>query len=440
MPQRTGSRRIRYQTELRQAIRKFLPARGLPLLSADRRLRWTDRLLVLAAVLMVWALEPTLKDAFAVARSVVVALYPTRRRPGRAFVGFLKALATRSERLLATVGAALRRGVQRVAGRRWRWKGRVVMGVDGTRIDCPRTRANEQAFGCAGQSGTAPQMLLTTLFHVGTGLPWAWHRGPGGGSERHALEGLLALLPPRTLLLADAGYVGYAMLQTLIAAGHDFVMRVGRNVRLLKQLGFTVREYDGVVYLWPQRHRQEPPLVLRLVTVRGRGRPVALLTNVLDLRRLSDRHVADLYRQRWGIEVLYRSLKQTLRRRKMLGQRPDHASLELDWAMVGLGLLGLMTAEAGSRGGHPPQAWSPAQAQRVVRRAMQQIDRPRPAGGLRRQLRRAVKDTYCRRRPKTVRLWPRKKTEPPPGLPRVRMAMPQEIRLAQAFHAQTTTN
>jgi hypothetical protein len=414
----------------------FLPRRGLPLVSDDGRVRWTDRLLVMAAILMIWTSEATLQDAFASARGVVAAMYDSRRRPGRTFGGFWKTLTQATPRLLALLGTHLRRKVEDVAGAAWRWKGWAVMAADGTRVDCPRTVANEQAFGCAGKPGTGPQMLLTTLYHLATGLPWAWRRSAGNDSERGHLLEMLPLLPPETLLIADAGFVGYAMLCLLLVAGHHFVMRVGCNVRLLRKLGFDVLEEGDTVYLWPQGlRRTHPPLTLRLVRVQAGRRTMTLLTSVLDRCRLRDADVVELYRRRWGIELLYRSLKQTLRRRKMLSGVPEHAELELDWAMVGLWLLGLMTAKAAGREVRRGRPWSLAAALSVVRGAMRRLGVARAAGGLRRQLRLAVRDRYVRHRPKAARYWPRKKNEHPPGAAKIRTATHAERQLAQEFRS-----
>jgi hypothetical protein len=66
--------------------------------------------------------------------------------------------------------------------------------------------------------------------------------------------------------------------------------------------------------------------------------------------------------------------------------------------------------------------------------------KPRPAGGLRWRLRRAVKDAYVRRRPKAARYWPHKKRERPPGVPKIRTATREEIRMAQVFHQCTGPN
>ena len=358
-PKRSGSSRISYPRELLHAIRKGLPTRGLPLQTDDGRVRWTDRVLAVTALLMAWGKTVGLRDAFAAAREQAVAMYPSRRRPGRSYEGFVGAMEARSEGLVSTIAAFLRERVEAWAGRHWRSGPWVVMGADGSRVECPRTAANEAAFGCAGRKKTTPQQLVTLLFHVATGLPWSWRRGRGDDSERGQLRAQLGLLPARTLLLADAGFTGYELLTTLLAAGHDFIVRVGKNVHLLRKLGYAVEEYDGLVYLWPEAHRDQAPLVLRLVRVQGERRAVCLLTSVMDEKVLSDAAVAGWYRRRWGIEVLYRSLKQTLGGRTLGSETPEAAEWELDWMVLGLWLLGTLAVEGRGRGCGTPRggAW-----------------------------------------------------------------------------------
>jgi hypothetical protein len=46
--------------------------------------------------------------------------------------------------------------------------------VDGTRIDAPRTQANERQLGCAGRTKTGPQWWVTLLIHLPSRLPWDW--------------------------------------------------------------------------------------------------------------------------------------------------------------------------------------------------------------------------------------------------------------------------
>jgi len=431
--QRIGkpSCRTCYHTELIGAIGKLLPHRGLPLQIEDGRVRWTPRLLATCAILMSWLPGRALKDSFMAAREALVAMYDSRRRPGDSCEGFLAALAKSSKEMLATVVLTLQNKTQDLAGNQWRWEGWVVMGVDGSRVECPMTKANELAMGCAGKDKTTPQLFLTTLFHVGTGLPWCWKRGGGKESERNHLRQMIGQLPPRTLLLADAGFTGYELLRSLKQAGHDFIVRVGHNVTLLRKLGYCVQENKGIVYLWPLGFRDQKPLVLRLVKVRQDRKRMCLLTNVLDGERLSDGQIYELYKLRWGVEVLFRSFKQTMEHREMRCGSPDHAKIELDWAMVGLWMLGLISQEAIGRRRRLERKWSVAKSLRIVRGAIRRVRQPRAKGGLRHQLRDALQDNYVRNRPKKARHWPHKKREQPPGIPIVRMATNSEVKAAQ---------
>lgn len=299
------------------------------------------------------------------------------------------------------------------------------------------TAANEAAFGTAGKAGTGPQQFVTTVFHAGTGLVWDFRRGDARSSERSHLLEMLDTLPAGAMLLADAGFTGYDLLATIASGGRSFLIRVGSNVRLLTKLGWCCDERDGVVYLWPDKARKkgQKPLTLRLVTlVDGRNRRIHLLTNVLDACELGDAEAAELYRRRWGVELIFRSLKQTMGKRRLRCDCPANAAAELDWAVVGLWLLGLLSVGRIVRAGGAPGDWGVASSLRVVRRAMA----GKPPGGrgkgkgasLARALAAATKDSYQRTRPKSARHWPHKKKDKPPGDPRARTASESEVQLA----------
>jgi hypothetical protein len=431
--QRTAAGRRYYHHDLRAAIAKCLPWRGLPLQVEDARVRWTPRLLVIGAILLSWAAGPNLQECFLVAREALVAMYPSRRRPGYSLAGFLMALSALSGQLLPGVVESLRERTLRLSGRLWRIGPWVVMGADGSRVECPRTRSNERGLGCAGKDKTAPQLLVTTLFHVVTGLPWGWLRGRGDASEGRQLRRLVKELPERTLLLMDAGFPRYGLLRTLLEEGHEFIVRVGSNVRLLRGLGWGFEQRGSTVALWPLNRHRCPPLALRLVEVRKGKRRVYLLTSVTHPEFLTDGEIALLYRLRWGVEVLYRTFKRTLEHHTMRSGTPGRARIELDWYLAGLWMLGLLTLEARPPHRRLHERWSAARAISAVRQAMRQARRPRRAGGLRAGLRLAVRDSYVRLRPKRARHYPRQKAYRPAGRPKIRMAAPSEIAAAQAF-------
>lgn len=417
--------------QLRRHVADLLPQRGLPLTARARR--WSDRLLVLGAVLMCWGAGPTLHDRFALARSCLVQLYPTRKRPGGGYGGFIDSLVRHSTRLLGIIVDSLRGVLIERAGEYWRLGGFIVFGVDGTKIGVPRTDANLAAFEVANKKHAGPEMLLTCLFHLTTRSLWSFRRDKAKGSERGLLQQMLPDLPNDSLIVADAGFVGWNTLAAMIDAGHHFVIRAGANVKLITQLdGCRVREHDGIVYLWPEHKRQKnvPPIVLRRLLVRDRhGRQMCLLTNVLDPARLDDATILKIYAMRWGVEVAYRWLKQTLAGRRMLSASPDHARVELDWTMIGLWMLTLLAvSERTIRHG-----LSLATALRAVREAM---THRHPGSGrlpLAARLLAACIDSYRRRRPKSKRHWPRRARIHQCKLPTARTATTCEIAKYQAL-------
>lgn len=438
--------------DLRQAIVAFLPRSGLGLFDGDGKVRWVGRMLAATAILVSLEAAAAITDRFEAARAAVAAMWPTRRRPGKGYSGFMRALACHTPSLLAALLPQLRRRVRSLAGQGggggcWtvgRW---AVFGVDGSRVECPMTAANEQAFGIAGKKKTGPQQFLTTIFHVATGLIWDYRRGDARASERGHLGQMLGTLPPGTLLVADAGFTGYDLFRQITSGGRSLLIRVGSNVHLLRRLKWEYRCAGDQVYLWPDRaqKRELPPLTLRLITVQDGNRKMHLLTDVLDDTLLSDAQAQAIYAKRWGIELIYRSLKQTIGRRRLRCAAPQNAAAELDWAVVGLWVLGLMSVSRIVAAGHAPGEWSVASSLRVVRRharlaAARHPRRRRREPSLAEALADARLDGHRRTRSKQSRHCPRKKRGKPPGDPKARNATPAENKLAKRLRLQCAQN
>jgi len=419
-----------YPQTLKQAINQHLPC-GLFEAAPTAALRWCERYLAICALMMAWSMAEILADRFDEARRGLTAMFPGRKRPGETYQGFVAALALKSETLLAKISDHLRGEVQSVAGERhWEHLGFVPIGADGSKVECPKTAANEQEFGCAGKKKSTPQQFVTTLLHLPTGVVWEFMTGPARSSERNHLRQMLPKLPKNTLLIADAGFTGYDLLSQVMAGGHSFLIRVGANVRLLLKLGYALEERDGTVYLWPDemRKKDQPPLVLRLITLcDGRNRRMHLLTNLLEESRLSETAACEFYTMRWGVELHFRALKQTLARRKLASEAPQTARMELRWAMVGLWLLSLMSVGAISRQGQDVRRLSVAGALRLVRKSMRAPTTRSGSAGLGRQLAGAMKDTYVRKTSKRARNWAHKKKPKPIGDPNARIAEEMEV-------------
>jgi DDE family transposase len=425
-----------------------IPTAGYPRILAQRvfsrvplqgQSSWRPQRLAWVALLMAWDEGQTLAARWEHAKQTAHTLH-AHWKLGRSYGGFTAGLVGMTAEFIPVIKARLRQQLLTMAGpyaQRCRW---FALAADGSRLEAPHTTANEEGLGCAGREKTAPQVFMTTLWHMGTGLPWDFCMGPGTSSERGHLAEMLAETPEGCLLVADAGFAGYELLREIIESKRYFLFRVGGNVTLLTELGFHVEERDGWVYLWPQDQRDQPPLVLRLIRLERGKQTVYLITNVLDPHDLTEDEAATLYEMRWGIEVFYRSYKQTLDRRKLLSRTPATCLAEAQWTMFGLWLLGLITVRTLIDQDVDPLQMSVATARDAVRRAMRSIVRGKPhARQLARDLRVAVKDTYTRRHSKTARNYPRKKREKPPGPPKIKPATLPEIQRAKRIREELAT-
>lgn len=396
--------------------------------------RFTPTRLVRLTLLWAWGEQVALGDRLAHAQEVIDSAADDQPR-SITYQAFVKLLRRHSAALLYAVVTTLQARLRQSLADSYRVAGFLVFGVDGTRLGVPRTKANEASFSAVARvkrrrgrrskadrkKAATPRVWLTTLWHVGTGLPWGWRSGPSDSSEREHLPELLAWLPERSLVTADAGFVGYDLCGKVIGAGHDFLIRVGGNVRLLKKLGYA-REHDNRVYLWPERaaRKRRSPIVLRLVVSHDGKQPVYLVTTVLAQRALSDRRVIELYRRRWGVEVFYRGFKRTFARHKLRSASPRNALVELDWSMAALWAACLYAKHLQARRGEDLSRTSVAGVLRVLRRAA-----VASRFALVEELAVALVDPYERTN-KASRDYPIQKTDyRPAGPPDIRYASPE---------------
>ncbi len=421
-----------YRDELLEAMAEVLPPYLFSRFFVHGNADWTPQKLAWMSVLMSWDEAPTLGARFQNCLALLKSLHPRWKLPS-SYSGYIQALQQHTPMLREMLITHLRPDAGWATF--WRVHGWLAVAVDGSRFESPRTVANEQTLECAGNERSSPQVFQTTLLHVGTGLPWDFRLGPGTDSERRHLDDMLSALPAQSLLMADAGFVSFDLCTWLCSKGYFFLLRVGANIRLLTSLGWE-HEVDGqTVYLWSQARRNKPPLVLRLIKICNAGKlPVYLLTNILDKEKLSDETAGILYRLRWGIEVYYRTDKQTFAHRRLLSHSPHAALLERNWGVLGLWVLQLIAIRAVRTAGASPTDWSPAQARDVIRRAMRHAlgNAPNRDGKtLRQQLGMALRDKSTRRGPKETRTWPRKKEQRPPNPPKFQVATRFERQRAQ---------
>jgi len=461
---------------LEQAVNELFTTKAFRQVKARRGSKWTARMLVTVALFWAWSGCTGLKERFQQAAKLAGKILRWLPDPGRTYQGFIKQLQKWHVKLQIACASELRVLMKQDLFGQWEIAGFVVIAGDGSRVELPRTQSNEAVYSPkrkkegkknkrktgkkrnrrGGKGGkrtkkqkrqsaqsiakkaNSPQMWLTLFWHVGTGLPWAWRTGPSDSSERQHLQEMLAELPENTLIAADAGFVGYEFWQAVMEAGHHFVIRAGANVRLLKNLGYA-REYDQTIYLWPDAaaKKELPPLVLRAVWVHDGKQPMCLVTNIMSKTQLSDRQIVEIYKARWGVEVFFRTFKQTFGRRKLRSHAAENARLEIDWSLVGLWSVCLLAQRELVQAGHDPCQLSPVAAIKAIQQVMYHYrNRPdHPDETLWAMLRCALRDDYLRTSSKTARNYPRKKKRERIGVPKVTAA--SRLQIAAAHELKT---
>ena len=466
---KSRSARGRNKEQLAGMFDWFLPGGSIfSKLKLHGNTNWAPEGLVCLAVLWAWSESRHLTDAYSDAvacyRSMFDAVVPGT------YQGFMGALTRWTARLMDILWPVLHQRMEEVGGPCWRVGLWVPIAFDGSRSSAPRTKANEKAF-CAenyGKGATAryrrkkskgmrrkknernkahpqePQAWITMLWHMGLRLPWMWRLGPSNSSERaHVIEMLKAgFFPLYTLFCGDAGFVGYPLWSTILDGGHDFLVRVGANVRLLSESADYQLLKNGVVLCWPKANQaKQPPLRLRLVKVRIGKSDVYLLTSVLDRSKLTIKQMIKLYKLRWGIEVEFRGLKQTLDRAKLRCRNDRRLLAELDWSIMAMAVAELfaLKEQLGKRSSrqhqHPPDPAkrSLAMTMRAIRRCMRDRNEiPEPGKDLQSLLSDAVTDSYQRKASKRARYRPPNPDKKPLGEPSVRkLTAKEKKRLAQ---------
>lgn len=181
----------------------------------------------------------------------------------------------------------------------------------------------------------------------------------------------------------DLGYYDYAWWARLDAAGCRIVTRFKSNTRLSVTAQRPVPEGGAIlsdrIGRLPQRQarsRKNPfDAPVREVRVRiDTGKVLRILSNDLEA---SAQEIADLYKRRWGIELFFRWVKQTLKIRRFLGTSENAVRIQLAVALIAFLLLRL--AQASQKAVESPLAFARlVRANLMHRKRLDRLNAPRP--------------------------------------------------------------
>ena len=195
--------------------------------------------------------------------------------------------------------------------------------------------------------------LCLTLF------PWAAFRRTKGGIKLHTLldhDGYLPAfvavsparepdikkarslsLPKGSIVVEDLGYTDYAWYAQLTAQKIFFVTRQKRNARYEVLERRKVNTHQGLLSDHTIRltgaKAQECPVPLRRIAYRdtATGRRYVFLTNHF---QLAAKTIADIYKERWQIEIFFRFIKQNLKIKAFIGNSENAVLTQIYAALI----------------------------------------------------------------------------------------------------------
>jgi hypothetical protein len=181
--------------------------------------------------------------------------------------------------------------------------------------------------------------LHLTLNHAGY-LPEALVITTGTYSELTVLR--RGKYTKGTILVMDRGFLDFKWFRRLHQDGVFFVTRTKKDTRyeIVEQRQVTPGKKivsDELIRLTSRRARKSYPETLRLITLEtDGGEQLHFLTNH---KTLSDVTIADIYKDRWQIEVFFKLIKQNLRIKSFIGSSANAVWTQIWTAMIAMLLV-----------------------------------------------------------------------------------------------------
>ena len=249
----------------------------------------------------------------------------------------------------------------------WLWKGRSVTLVDGTTASMPDSLANQKVYPQSKAQGIGlgfPLARLVALISLATGVVRDLALGPYQGKETGETALFRALwgnLDSGEIVLGDRVFGSYFGIAGLSERGVDGLFRMHQRRKFDFRRGRRLGVLDHVVS-WSRPTRPDwmdeaayaqIPEELKVrelrVTVDQPGfrvNELVLVTTLLDAGSYSKQEIAQLFLQRWNIELDFRSIKDVLQMDVLRCQTPEMVRKEIWMHLLAYNLIRGVMREA----------------------------------------------------------------------------------------------
>jgi len=213
------------------------------------------------------------------------------------------------------------------------FQGRRVVVVDGTGVSMPDTPENQQVWPQSGQQKPGcgfPQAYICACFNLQTGSLLSYELGNKKSSELPMLRQQWETFSSGDIFLGDKGFCSYYDVFKLADKGVDSVITLARRTPVTLKDADQVLGEDDLLIHWPKPKwtgrfsyskdewlAMPEKLALRQIKVEVnepgfRSKSFYIITTLTDSDIYSAEEIADLYFQRWDIELFFRDIKTTM--------------------------------------------------------------------------------------------------------------------------------
>ena len=261
------------------------------------------------------------------------------------------------------------------------WKGYHLVGIDGSTLAVQDTPKNDTTFGRATNqhgAGAWPLARFVALAELGTHMVFAAELGGYRDSEITLASKVLHHLRPGMLCLADRLFPGYELWQQAVDTGAHLLWRakIGLPLKRIEDLadGSWLAEWrpSGAKV---DDHRNQ---VVRVVEYRlkepgkdATGETYRLISTLLEESQASARELAELYPERWEIELTIKEGKSVFRNGQVTlrSKTPELVRQEFWGLLLAHYLVRRMMAEAASGRGIDPDTLSYQRSVEIIKSA-----------------------------------------------------------------------
>ena len=292
---------------------------------------------------------------------------------------YCRARAKLPEAVLRRLAYDVADGSERSIPGEWRWKDRDVKMVDGTTMSMPDTKANQAEYPqhTAQKKGLGfPIVRMVVLLSLATAMVSGMALGPYSGKETGEtalLRELFKRLVAGDIILGDRYYCSYFLIILLLELGVDIVTRQHQLRTTDFRQGERLGKRDHLV-IWPRPakpdwmdqatyDRMPESLRVRELEVRVeqpgfRTAALVIVTTLTDAETYTSEDLAELYHQRWLVELDIRAIKVTLGIDVLRCKWPEMVRREIWTALLAYNLIRKTMLESAKSASKSPRQLS----------------------------------------------------------------------------------